>query len=144
MKINKASGWPALATLLLLNLGAQASAAQPVLQRGYDPGLSGANLSETTLTTSNISVNSFGALFTLPVDDVIYGQPLYVPNVAVAGQGTHNVLYVVTMSDTLYAFDADVGGELWSVNFANTVGESPVSFGNFAYGGNENITGNDG
>jgi hypothetical protein len=48
------------------------------------------------------------------------------------------------MSDTLYAFDADFGGELWSVNFANSVGESPVNFNNFAYNGNENILGNNG
>ena len=62
-------------------------------------------------STHRTSPNTFGLLFTLPVDDVIFAQPLYVPNVAIADQGTHNVIYVATMSDTLYAFDADTGGE---------------------------------
>jgi hypothetical protein len=144
MKTNKTSGWLALPALLLFNVGSQAQGPQPVLQRGYDANVSGANLSETTLTTSNISVNSFGLLFTLPVDDIIFAQPLYVPNIAIAGQGTHNVIYVATMSDTLYAFDADAGGELWSVNYASAVGESPVDFDNFSYvgAGKNNIIGN--
>ncbi len=138
------SGWLALPALLLFNVGSQAQTPQPVLQRGYDANVSGANLNETALNTSNVSVNTFGQLFTLPVDDVIFAQPLYVPNVAIAGQGTHNVIYVVTMSDSLYAFDADTGGELWSENFATSVGESPVNFDNFSFAGagKNNIIGN--
>jgi Chitobiase/beta-hexosaminidase C-terminal domain len=117
-------------------------AQQPVLQRGYDPGLSGANLTETTLTSSNVTPTTFGLVFNLPVDDRIYAQPLYVPNVVMM-QGTHNVVYVATMSDTLYAFDADVGGSpLWSVNFASSVGAVPVAFANFTFAGNTNIVGN--
>jgi hypothetical protein len=82
-------------------------------------------------------------VFTLPVDDKIYAQPLYVPQVAIPGQGTHNVVYVATMSDTLYAFDADVGGApLWSVNFAKSVGALPVPVVDFTFAGNTNITGN--
>ena len=47
------------------------------------------------------------------------------------------------MSDTLYAFDADVAGApLWTVNFANAVGATPVPIANFAFSGNRNITGN--
>ena len=49
-------------------------------------------------------------------------QPLSVPGVAIPNQGTHNVVHVATMSDTLCAFDADNGTELWSVNFASGVG----------------------
>ena len=49
-------------------------------------------------------MSTFGLLFTRPVDDSIFAQPLYVPHVAIPNQGTHNVLYVATMSDTLYAF----------------------------------------
>ncbi|HTV97300.1 MAG TPA: PQQ-binding-like beta-propeller repeat protein, partial [Steroidobacteraceae bacterium] len=116
-------------------------AQQPVLQRGYDPGLSGANLTETTLTTSNVNPTTFGLVFKLPVDDRIYAQPLYVPNVVMM-QGTYNVVYVATMSDTLYAFDADTGAELWSVNFASSVGAVPVPFANFTFAGNTNIVGN--
>src|ERR1039458_8106556 len=78
----------------------------------------------------------------LPVDDNIYAQPLYVPNVAIAGQGTHNVVYVATMSDSLFAFDADTGVQLWAVNFASSVGATPVSYARFAFAGNRNIIGN--
>src|SRR5579862_1148162 len=121
----------------------EASAQQAVLQRGYDPGLSGANLTETTLNTTNVNPTTFGLVYALPVDDRIYAQPLYVPQVAIPGQGTHNVVYVATMSDTLYAFDADVSGApLWSVNFASSVGATPVAFANFAFDGNTNIVGN--
>src|ERR1700730_9768284 len=120
-----------------------AQAAPPVLQRGYDAGVSSANLSETSLTTSNVSSTSFGLLFKLPVDDDVNAQPLYVPNVAISGQGTHNVVYVATMSDSVYAFDADVGGTaLWSIDLATLVGATPVQIANFAFGGNKNVVGN--
>jgi Chitobiase/beta-hexosaminidase C-terminal domain len=129
--------------VLVFAPGNQGNAQQPVLQRGYDPGLSGANLTETTLTTSNVNPSTFGLVFTLPVDDKIYAQPLYVPQVLIPGLGVHNVLYVATMSDTLFAFDADVGGApLWSVNFATSVGALPVPIIDFIFGGNTNITGN--
>ncbi len=122
---------------------AQPPVPQPVLQRGYDPGLSGANLTETTLTPSTVTPTTFGLLFKLPVDDKVYAQPLYVPQVNLGGLGVHNVLYVATMSDTLYAFDADVGGNpLWSVNFATSVSALPVAFASFTFGGNTNINGN--
>jgi hypothetical protein len=114
----------------------------PVLQRGYDANVSGANLAEVTLNTSNVTPSTFGLVFKLPVDDTIYAQPLYVPNVAIASQGTHNVVYVATMSDSLYAFDADTGAKLWADNFASSVGATPVSYAQFAFAGNRNIVGN--
>jgi len=133
---------PVITAALTLALSSIAHAGQPVLQRGYDPGVSGANLAEFTLNTSNVAPGKFGLVFTLPVDDRVYAQPLYVPSVAIANQGTHNVVYVATMSDTLYAFDADTGARLWSVNFASSVGATPVAFASFAFAGNTNITGN--
>jgi hypothetical protein len=58
--------------------------AQPrVLERGYDAGVSGATLSETTLNTSNVAPGSLGLVFKLPVNDNIMAQPLYVPNVVI-------------------------------------------------------------
>src|ERR1039458_1695366 len=93
------------------------------------------------LTTSNVAPATFGLVFKLPVDDNVYAQPLYVPNVAIAGQGTHNVVYVATMSDSLYAFDADTGARLWSVNFASSVGAVPETYANVAFAGNRNIIG---
>jgi hypothetical protein len=130
------------ALALALAIGPIAHTAQPVLQRGYDAGVSGANLTEVTLNTSNVSPATFGLVFKLPVDDVIFAQPLYVPNVAVPSLGTHNVVYIATMSDTLFAFDADSGVQLWMVNFASSVGAVPVPYAKFAFAGNRNIVGN--
>ena len=128
----------ALAIVESLALHAQ----PPVLQRGYDSGVSGATLSETILNPSNIGPSTFGLAFKLPVDDSIFAQPLYVPNVVI-NQTTHNVLYVATMSDTLYAFDADTGGApLWTRNLASLVGATPVPIAQFAFSGNRNIVGN--
>ena len=133
----------AAVNLMLLTLvrGPNADAEPTVLQRGYDAGLSGATLSETTLNTSNVGPGTFGLVFKLPVDDAIFAQPLYVPNVLI-NQTAHNVLYVATMSDTVYAFDADAGGApLWKLNLASLVGVTPVPFANFAFFGNRSIVG---
>lgn len=128
------------AVALLQAVGAQAQT--PVLQRGYDPGVTGATLGETTLNTTNVNATTFGKLFSLPVDDVTFAQPLYVPNVLVNGVA-HNVLYVATMSDTLYAFDADSGGApLWTVNLASLVGATAVPIGQFVFSGDKGIVGN--
>jgi hypothetical protein len=135
---------PALALTVLALLQALSAHAQPppVLQRGYDANVSGATLSETTLTTSNVAPGSFGLVFTLSVDDSIMAQPLYVPNVTI-NQAVHNVLYVATMGDTLYAFDADAGGApLWTLNLASLVAATPIPIAQFEYSGNRNIVGN--
>ncbi len=131
--MNSISKW-ALALALAGPAGVQAqSALQPVLQRGYDANVSGAILTETTLNTSNVGSNTFGLLFNLPVDERIFAQPLYVPNVAIPNSGTHNVVYVATMNDTVYAFDADVGGApLWSVNLASLFNTSAPIWADFA------------
>src|SRR5215471_18356319 len=63
----------------------------PVLSGHYDAFLSGANTHETTLTPTNVNPSSFGNLFNYAVDGYTYAQPLYVPNLAIAG-GTHNVV----------------------------------------------------
>ena len=138
-------GSATLPTLMVLALLQALSAhAQPpsVLQRGYDANVSGANLSETTLNTSNVVPGSFGLVFTLSVNDTVMAQPLYMPGVTINGT-VHNVVYVATMSDTLYAFDADVGGApLWQTNLATFENATPVPMAQFAYSGNSNITGN--
>ena len=127
---------------LAIGEGSAVRAQPPVLQRGYDAGVSGATLSEATLNTSNVAPSTFGLAFKLPVDDSIFAQPLYVPNVVI-NQVTHNVLYVATMSDTVYAFDADSGGApLWRLNLASLVGATPVPIAQFAFSGNRNIVGN--
>src|SRR5881398_1877345 len=73
----------------------------------YDNPRTSANTSETVLTPSNVNSTSFGKLATLPVDGFVVGHPLYLPSVNVVGQGVHNVVYVATMHDSVYAFDAD-------------------------------------
>jgi uncharacterized protein YjdB len=102
------------------------SAFAGVLTYHNDSSRTGQNLDETVLTPSNVNTNTFGKLFSDPVDGYVYAQPLYVPGVSIAG-GTHNVVYVATENDTVYAFDADAAGApLWQTSLLGP-GESPVS-----------------
>ena len=88
-----------------------------VLTRNYNNQRTGANLAETTLNVSNVNASQFGKLFMLPVDDQVYAGVLYVYGLQIAG-ARHNVLYVATSNNTVYAFDADtLGPPLWSRNF---------------------------
>ena len=99
-----------MAALIFAALVTPTAMAQPsVLTQDYDMGRSGANLNESILTPSNVSSATFGKLFAYPVDEEVFAQPLYVPNLAIGG-GTHNVVFVATMGNTVYAFDADSVG----------------------------------
>jgi hypothetical protein len=98
--------------LLLLGLicaGTPAAAQTPVTTWHYDNERTSANTSESLLTLSNVNRNSFGKLFSKPVDGFIVGHPLYLPGLTMPGQGTHNVVFVATMHNSVYAFDADNG-----------------------------------
>lgn len=97
-----------LSVLLLTFFLAQVHvlAQTPVTTWHYDNGRTGANTSEVLLTPSNVNSQSFGKLFTRPVDGFVVGHPLYLPGVSIPGQGTHNVVYVATMHESVYAFDA--------------------------------------
>jgi outer membrane protein assembly factor BamB len=75
----------------------------------YDNGRSGANSNETTLTPQNVNSKDFGKLFTQPVDGAVIGQALYLPGVTIPNAGVHNVVYLATMHNSVYAFDADTG-----------------------------------
>src|SRR5271165_2329865 len=77
---------------------------------------SGANAQETILTPSNVNLQSFGKRLTFPVQGYVYAQPLYVPGVVISGTA-HNVVYVATEHDQVYAFDANSGQQLWRVSF---------------------------
>jgi outer membrane protein assembly factor BamB len=86
----------------------------------YDNASDGVNAAETTLTPSNVTSAGFGQLFTTPVDGNVYGQALYMSGVSIttgAGQGTHNVVFVGTEHDSLYAIDANNGSVLWKDSF---------------------------
>ena len=78
-----------------------------VLTQHNNLGRTGWNKRETILTTKNVSKNTFGIIFTRPVDDQVYAQPLVVSNITI-NNASHNVVYVATVNNTLYAFDADL------------------------------------
>src|SRR5712692_8706111 len=103
--------------MLLVNICASAQVS--VLTQHNNNQRTGANLNETTLNTSNVNGNQFGLLFKLAVDDQVWASPLYVAALSIGGV-THNVVYVATANNTVFAFDADRGGTaLWSRNFNN-------------------------
>ena len=77
-------------------------------------------MQETVLTPANVNSNTFGKLFTVPTDGEVYAQPLYVSNLAIAG-GTHNVVFVASMRNTVYAIDADNGTMYWTQNFGTPI-----------------------
>jgi hypothetical protein len=84
-----------------------------VLTYHNDVARTGANLKETTFTPSNVASATFGKKGNYTVDGKVDAQPLYTSNVAVPGNGTHNLLIVVTEHDSAYAFDADNGSIVW-------------------------------
>jgi hypothetical protein len=91
-----------------------------------DVSRTGQNLSETVLNTSNVNVNRFGKLFTCQVDGYVYAQPLYVGQVTISST-LHNVVYVATENNSVYAFDADKGTQLWHVNLGTAVPSTDIS-----------------
>ncbi len=130
-----------LAALLLASVVPKTPAAVSVLTYQYDNTRAGANTNETTLTPANVNTNSFGKLFQYPVDGYVYGQPLVVTNVTIPGKGTHNVVYIVTEHDTVYAFDADtfVSTPYWTNSFIILPNTNTVSSG---FGAGVDVYGN--
>jgi uncharacterized protein YjdB len=93
-----------------------------------DNNRSGLNSGEISLAPSNVSSDQFGKLFSDQVDGYVYGSPLVISNVNIQG-ATHNVLYVATENDSVYAFDSDQAGDpLWKVSLLKS-GESPLTAG---------------
>ncbi|MGB3074799.1 MAG: hypothetical protein WBB36_05740 [Chitinophagales bacterium] len=99
-----------------------AAAQVSVLTQHNDLARTGANLNETQLTVANVYQNNFGKLFTRFVDDQIYTQPLVVSNLDLPGIGKKNVVYVTTVNNSVYAFDADdasLATPYWQQNFTS-------------------------
>lgn len=106
--------------LFVFSLALTARADVAVLTQHNDNNRDGMNLNETILNTANVNTNSFGLLYTRPVDDQIYAQPLIMTNVAIPGQGSHNLLILCTVNDSIYAYDADdptVTNAYWTRSF---------------------------
>jgi hypothetical protein len=103
--------------------GTSTSAAGDVLTYHYDMARTGQNPNETILTPANVNASTFGKVGFFAVDGKVDGQPLFVGSLAIAG-GTHNVLYVVTEHDSVFALDADTGAQLWKAT-ALGAGEIP-------------------
>jgi hypothetical protein len=96
-----------------LTVNAAAPATTDVLTYHNDSARTGQNLTETTLTTSNVASATFGKLGFYSVDGLVDAQPLYASNVAVPNNGTHNLLIAATEHDSVYGFDSDSGATLW-------------------------------
>jgi uncharacterized protein (TIGR03437 family) len=106
-----------------------------VLTANYDNNRTNANLGEFVLNKSNVNPTQFGKLFSLAVDGQVYAQPLYMRGVNVAGVA-HNVLYVATMNNSVYAFDADASSStapLWTRNFGPAVDPSVFTIPGLSY-----------
>jgi len=92
-----------------------AQAGTDVVTYKYDVMRTGQNLTETTLTPANVSSTTFGLLRNLGVDGLVDAQPLYLSGLTVFG-ASHNVVFVATENDSIYAFDSDTGTTLWQLS----------------------------
>ncbi|GGG87929.1 hypothetical protein [Edaphobacter dinghuensis] len=138
----KSGDWLLGALILLLNV-ISGVAQVDVLTQHNNLERTGANLHETVLTHENVNVKQFGMLFKRVVDDQVYGQPLYVSHVKVGG-GFHDVVYVTTVNNSVYAFDANDAGAstpIWHVNFGAPADLHDAKFGCLDINGKMGIIG---
>jgi hypothetical protein len=129
---NSISSVTSNAAILTVNAAGTVS----VLTQHNDISRTGQNINETVLSTSNVTVATFGKLFAQPVDGQIYAQPLYVPGVTING-ASHNVVIIATEADSVYAFDADSSSgansaPLWKASLVDVAhgagpGETPLN-----------------
>ena len=110
---------------LLLFASSWLTAQVAVTTYQYDNYRSGANPHETILTPSNVNPSQFGRKRVFPVTGYVYAQPLYVPGVVINGV-SHNVVYIATEHDQVYAFDVDSGQQLWARNLLISAGTQNI------------------
>ena len=103
-----------------LTVNSAPAATTDVLTYHNDIARTGQNLTETTLTTSNVTSAKFGKLGFYSVDGLVDAEPLYASSVSVPSNGTHNLLIVPTENDSVYAFDADSGTTIWQITMLKT------------------------
>ena len=121
-----------LTPALLLVLSTQEAAQVNVLTANYDTFRTNANLQETQLKPATVGPRTFGKLGILPVDGQVYAQPLYLSSVSISGRGVHNVVYLATQHNTVYAYDADLVASpvlYWHVNLGPSVPSDVVQPG---------------
>jgi outer membrane protein assembly factor BamB len=121
---------------LLIALFATPLFSAQVLTRSYNNRRTGANTSEKSLTPANVGALKKLRELALDADDDprIEAQPLYVPNLEISG-APHDVLFVCTMANNIYAFDANSGAKLWKINIGAPV--TPKVTGKTIFGLNE-------
>ena len=119
-----------LGTVVLVVAAAPAVPAAPlavnVTSYHNDAARTGQYLHETQLTPAVVSGGSFGKLFATAVDGQVYAQPLYLAGLFLPGHGRHNVVFVATEHDSVYALDAETGATLWQTSFLTTTAPDTV------------------
>ncbi len=104
-----------------------AGAQTNILTQHNDNNRDGLNATETILHPSSVNTTQFGMLFKVAVDDQVYAQPLYMSNMSIAG-GTHNVVFIATTNNSVYAFDADSGTQYWHVQLGTAFKVQDIGF----------------
>ncbi len=135
--------WRSLVPVLLLRSACPLLAQTDVLTQHNNLARTGANLSETTLTPRDVAGSTFGMPFKRAVDDQLYTQPLVVTGVEIAG-GKHDVVYVTTVNNSVYTFDAndrEAAAPFWYVNFGTPANLYDANFGCRDINGNMGIIG---
>ncbi len=97
------------------NGGGGPATAVDIVTYHNDTARTGQNLNETVLTPDNVTAAGFGKIAFLGADGSVDGEPLYLTGVSIGGQ-SHNVVFAATEHDSVYAFDADSGTQLWNVS----------------------------
>jgi outer membrane protein assembly factor BamB len=132
-----------LCLLCALTVPSSCGAQVDVLTQHNNLERTGANLNETTLTPTNVNEKQFGMLIKHVVDDQVYSQPLVVTDVRIGG-GTHDVVYITTVNNSVYAFDANdtrASEPFWHVNFGTPANVNDAPFGCLDINGNMGIIG---
>src|SRR5271155_2816016 len=96
-----------------------------VLTNKNDNARDGQNVNEPLLSSANVNSVQFGKLYAFNVDGYVSAQPLYMYGLTIDG-GTHNVVFVATEHDSVYAIDADTGLQLWKTSLLYPAGATTV------------------
>src|ERR1700722_1094446 len=143
MKITRMAFHTLALSVLLGSLSPGGRTQVNVLTQHNNDERTGTNLNEVILTPSNVNNKQFGMLFRRVVDDQVYGQRLYVASVTILG-GTHDVVYITTVNNSVYAFDANdarASQPFWHVNFGTPPNIYDGKYGCSDMNGNMGIIG---